>query len=156
VSGVIINSACTVDEAFAESAKCTATSVPSATLVLYDDTIRHIYNLDPPATAGLGDAVTVRVRSTAIRSAAVSIKALTSFGLDVGQKAPAFSARDQFGREQTLETLKGSKGTVLLFYRSADWCPYCKGQLIQLQNAKARFEDRDSNWRESVMTAKRS
>src|SRR6267378_6380455 len=59
-SGVIINSACTVDEAFAESAKCTATSVPGATLVLYDDTSRQIYNLDPPATAGLGDAVTVR------------------------------------------------------------------------------------------------
>jgi len=29
---------------------------------------------------------------------------------------------------------------VLLFYRSADWCPYCKGQLIQLQAAKERFE----------------
>ena len=58
----------------------------------------------------------------------------------MGQKAPAFSARDQFGQEQTLETLRGTKGTVLLFYRSADWCPYCKGQLIQLQAAKARFE----------------
>ena len=140
-SGVIINSACTVDEAFAESAKCTAMSVPGATLVLYDDTIRQIYNLDPPATAGLGDGVTVRgtLDGNTIRGA--SIQALTSFGLDVGQKAPAFSARDQFGREQTLETLKGSKGTVLLFYRSADWCPYCKGQLIQLQSAKARFEE---------------
>jgi len=140
-SGVIINSACTVDEAFAESAKCTATSVPGATLVLYDDTIRQIYNLDPPATAGLGDAVTVRGTLDGNTIRGVSIKALTSFGLDVGQKAPAFSARDQFGREQTLETLKGSKGTVLLFYRSADWCPYCKGQLIQLQSAKARFEE---------------
>ena len=58
----------------------------------------------------------------------------------MGQKAPAFSARDQFGAEQTLDSLKGAKGTVLLFYRSADWCPYCKGQLIQLQAAKARFE----------------
>jgi len=61
-------------------------------------------------------------------------------GLNVGQKAPAFSARDQFGAVQTLDSLKGEKGTVLLFYRSADWCPYCKGQLIQLQAAKARFE----------------
>jgi peroxiredoxin len=139
-SGVIINGACSVDEAFAESAKCTA-SAPGATLVLYDDTIRQIYTLDPPATASLGDAVAVRgtLDGNTIRGA--SIKALTSFGLDVGQKAPAFSARDQFGREQTLDTLKGSKGTVLLFYRSADWCPYCKGQLIQLQSAKARFEE---------------
>ncbi len=140
-SGVIINNACSVDEAFAEAAKCTATSAPGAKLVLYDDNVRQIYNLDPPATASLGDAVTVHgtLDGTTIRDA--SIKALTSFGLDVGQKAPAFSARDQFGREQTLDTLKGPKGTVLLFYRSADWCPYCKGQLIQLQTAKARFEE---------------
>src|SRR6266852_6167115 len=139
-SGVIINSTCSVDEAFAEAAKCTATSAPGAKLVLYDDNVRQIYNLDPPATASLGDAVTVHgtLDGTTIRDA--SIKALTSFGLDVGQKAPAFSARDQFGREQTLDTLKGPKGTVLLFYRSADWCPYCKGQLIQLQAAKERFE----------------
>lgn len=43
------------------------------------------------------------------------------FGLDVGQKAPAFSSRDQFGHDQSNETLKGSDGTVLLFFRSADW-----------------------------------
>jgi peroxiredoxin len=139
-SGVIINSGCSVDEAFAEAAKCTAPGVPGAKLVLYDDTIRQIYSLDPAATAGLGDAVQVRgtLDGNTIRGA--SVKPLTSFGLNVGQKAPAFSARDQFGREQTIGTLKGSKGTVLLFYRSADWCPYCKGQLIQLQSAKARFE----------------
>jgi peroxiredoxin len=44
-----------------------------------------------------------------------------AIGLAVGQKAPAFSAVDQFGHEQSTETLKGSKGTVLLFFRSADW-----------------------------------
>ena len=119
-SGVIINSACTVEEAFAESAKCTA-SAPGAQRVLYDDTVRQIYNLDPPPAAAIGDSVAVRgaLDGNTIRGA--SIKPLTSFGLDVGQKAPAFSARDQFGREQTLDTLKGSKGTVLLFYRYADW-----------------------------------
>ena len=42
-------------------------------------------------------------------------------GLEVGQKAPGFTARDQFGHEQSNETLKGSNGTVLLFFRSADW-----------------------------------
>lgn len=44
-----------------------------------------------------------------------------AIGLAVGQKAPAFSLRDQFGRDQTLELLKGPKGTVVLFFRSADW-----------------------------------
>lgn len=43
------------------------------------------------------------------------------FGLEVGRKAPAFSSRDQFGHDQSNETLKGSDGTVLLFFRSADW-----------------------------------
>ena len=44
-----------------------------------------------------------------------------SIGLDVGQQAPAFALSDQFGYEQSNETLKGSKGTVILFFRSADW-----------------------------------
>jgi hypothetical protein len=44
-----------------------------------------------------------------------------SVGLEVGQQAPAFVLPDQFGREQSNETLKGSKGTVILFFRSADW-----------------------------------
>jgi cytochrome oxidase Cu insertion factor (SCO1/SenC/PrrC family) len=42
-------------------------------------------------------------------------------GLDIGQSAPAFALTDQFGHEQSNQTLKGSKGTVLLFFRSADW-----------------------------------
>ena len=45
----------------------------------------------------------------------------SSVGPQIDEKAPAFAARDQFGREQTNETLRGSKGTVLLFFRSADW-----------------------------------
>jgi cytochrome oxidase Cu insertion factor (SCO1/SenC/PrrC family) len=44
-----------------------------------------------------------------------------ALGLEVGQQAPAFALSDQFGHEQSNETLKGSKGTVLLFFRSADW-----------------------------------
>lgn len=44
-----------------------------------------------------------------------------SIGLEVGQRAPAFEATDQSGRKQTNETLKGPNGTVLLFFRSADW-----------------------------------
>ena len=44
-----------------------------------------------------------------------------SIGLGTGQRAPAFVLADQFGHEQSNETLKGSKGTVILFFRSADW-----------------------------------
>jgi hypothetical protein len=42
-------------------------------------------------------------------------------GLQVGNKAPAFALRDQFDRSQSNDTLKGPNGTVLLFFRSADW-----------------------------------
>ena len=44
-----------------------------------------------------------------------------AIGLEIGQQAPAFSLRDQFGHEQSNQTLKGPKGTVILFFRSADW-----------------------------------
>jgi hypothetical protein len=44
-----------------------------------------------------------------------------SVGLEIGQQAPAFALPDQFGHEQSNKTLNGSKGTVLLFFRSADW-----------------------------------
>jgi len=44
-----------------------------------------------------------------------------SVGLEIDQQAPAFALPDQFGHEQSNETLKGSKGTVILFFRSADW-----------------------------------
>lgn len=121
-SGVIINSGCTADEAFAEAAKCTD-KVAGTKLVLYDDTTRQMFDLDPQekAVGHLGDSVTVHgsVEANAIRVS--SLELLTSIGLRVGQKAPAFSLRDQFGHEQTLEGLKGPRGTVLLFFRSADW-----------------------------------
>jgi hypothetical protein len=140
-SGVIVNGSCNADEAFAEAAKCTA-ETPGSPLALYDDTIRQVFALDPQdqAKGHLGDSVTVRgtLEGTAIHVA--SIQMFSEVGLRAGQKAPEFSAPDQFGKTQTLVSLRGPKGTVLLFYRSADWCPYCKGQLIQLQAAKERFE----------------
>jgi hypothetical protein len=121
-SGVIINSGCTADEAFAEAAKCTD-KVPGGKFVLYDDTTRQIFDLDPQdqAIGHLGDSVTVAgtLEGNAIRVS--SLELLTAIGLPVGQRAPAFSLPDQFGHEQTLDSLKGPHGTVLLFFRSADW-----------------------------------
>jgi hypothetical protein len=42
-------------------------------------------------------------------------------GVPTGKSAPSFRARDQFGKEQTLSSLMGPNGVVLLFFRSADW-----------------------------------
>jgi cytochrome oxidase Cu insertion factor (SCO1/SenC/PrrC family) len=44
-----------------------------------------------------------------------------SVGLEIGQLAPTFALPDQFGHQHTNETFKGPKGTVILFFRSADW-----------------------------------
>jgi hypothetical protein len=121
-SGVIINSGCTVDEAFAEAAKCTD-KLRGPKLALYDDTTREMFDLEPQTEAAghLGDALTVRGALEGNTIQVSSLERLTSIGLSAGQKAPAFSARDQFGREQTLESLKAPRGTILLFFRSADW-----------------------------------
>ena len=67
-------------------------------------------------------------------------KAETNAIVKIGNKIPLLSGTDQFGRERTFKNLKGPNGLVILFYRSADWCPYCKGQLLSLQRATARFK----------------
>jgi hypothetical protein len=122
-SGIIINSGCTSEEAFAESARCFENHGPDAALAFYDDTTRKIYTLEPQdqAIGRLGESVTVEGTLQGDVIQVSSIKILTDIGLPVGQKAPGFSAPDQFGHVQSLETLKGKPGTVLLFFRSADW-----------------------------------
>jgi hypothetical protein len=120
-SGTLVSSSCNADEAFNEVPDCTK-NVPGAKVALLNDTTRVMYGLEPQekVTAHLGDSVTVRgtLDDDTIQIASIE---LMSIGLAVGQKAPAFSVRDQFGRVQTLDTLKGKNGTVLLFFRSADW-----------------------------------
>ncbi len=122
-SGVIVNSICSAEEAFAEDPKCTQRDVPGAMLSLYHDTSFKVYLLQPQdqAVGHLGDSVTISGTVEGNTLHVSSVKVLTAIGLEVGQKAPAFSARDQFGKLQNLDTLKGPNGTVLLFFRSADW-----------------------------------
>lgn len=46
---------------------------------------------------------------------------LDTIGPAVGSAAPAFSGTDQFGRTHTLASVSGEQGTMLVFFRSADW-----------------------------------
>jgi peroxiredoxin len=64
----------------------------------------------------------------------LSVTALAEdLGPPVGIKAPDIGTRlDQTGRPRTLTDLMGKNGMVLLFFRSADWCPYCQAQLIDV------------------------
>jgi hypothetical protein len=42
-------------------------------------------------------------------------------GLGPGARIPDFRLPDQNGKVQTLESIRGPKGAMLVFYRSADW-----------------------------------
>jgi hypothetical protein len=46
---------------------------------------------------------------------------VNAIGPQVGQNAPAFNLPDQNGQPQSLATVAGPKGTMLVFFRSADW-----------------------------------
>ena len=61
-------------------------------------------------------------------------------GLAIGQRAPAFTLKDQNGIEVSLEVLLKKGPVALVFYRSADWCLFCKFQLIHLQSNLKQFE----------------
>jgi peroxiredoxin len=63
-------------------------------------------------------------------------------GLQPGAKVPAFTLKDQDGNPQTLKSLAGPNGLLILFNRSADWCPFCKSQLIDLEAARHNFESK--------------
>jgi hypothetical protein len=42
-------------------------------------------------------------------------------GIEVGQRIPAFRAVDGTGKSWDFDSIKGPKGALLLFHRSADW-----------------------------------
>ena len=123
-SGVIINSNCSADEAFAEAAKCTEKDVPGAKLALYDDTTRQIYILDPQDQADWSSGRQHdRHWNTRGQYDPRGLFEDAHFHWPRGRSEGACYSRlaTSLARQQTLETLKGPKGTVLLFFRSADW-----------------------------------
>ena len=65
------------------------------------------------ATIILGSSALVAQSRTAINVA--------SLGPQVGEQVPEFSLPDQNGQIQTLDSIMGPNGAMLLFHRSADW-----------------------------------
>ena len=70
-----------------------------------------------------GGLVAVNVVCAAILLGAQSPPAVdtSKIGPRVGATVPPISGVDQFGRPQTLSSISGPKGAMLVFYRSADW-----------------------------------
>jgi peroxiredoxin len=61
--------------------------------------------------------------------------AASELGPALGGRAPALTVRDSGGAATSLKGIAGPKGVVLVFTRSAKWCPYCQAQLIALKDA---------------------
>ena len=83
-------------------------------------------NAEPPS-----DTV-MESRAAEAEAAAMSMPT----GLMIGEPAPNVTVLGPAG-EVTFPELAGEKGTVIAFFRSADWCRYCKKQLIELKDAAA-------------------
>lgn len=60
----------------------------------------------------------------------------------VGVRIPSFTLPDQFGQVQSFESIRGPKGAMLVFYRSADWCTFCKSQLMELERSREDLKKR--------------
>ena len=93
-------------------------------------------------TLGLADgaqAAPAEAKAAGARSGA-DVRYADSWGPEVGTPLPLLAASDQSGRERTLADLTGSRGLMLFLVRSADWCPFCKRQLLQLKDYAARFQ----------------
>lgn len=62
-------------------------------------------------------------------------------GPAAGDRFPhALTAPDQAGAMRSLDELMGERGAVVLFVRSADWCPFCREQLAEVDSRLPEFE----------------
>jgi peroxiredoxin len=72
---------------------------------------------------------------------------LAAFSAGAAEPGPAVGAHfpdalalpDQAGKAQSLQSVMGEKGVAVFFVRSADWCPFCKKQLVDVNKELARF-----------------
>ncbi|PKG85067.1 AhpC/TSA family protein [Colwellia sp. 75C3] len=60
-------------------------------------------------------------------------------GPALGEQAPEISVINTLKQPVKIKQLSGDKGLIILFFRSADWCPFCKKHLIELNNHAEQF-----------------
>jgi peroxiredoxin len=61
-------------------------------------------------------------------------------GVKAGDSAPAFTLKDAQGTDVSLASLTATGKVALVFFRSADWCPFCIAQLKELQANLPQFD----------------
>lgn len=86
--------------------------------------------------------------TAALIAATFSVNAEDAATMNVGPEIGAtisldFAGPDQTGSAQNFDSFVGENGAVVVFYRSAKWCPFCQMQLIDLNtNAFEAVKDR--------------
>ena len=66
--------------------------------------------------------------------------------MQIGQTIPTnLELSNQNGDTQSFESITGKKGLVLIFVRSADWCPYCQVQMLDLKNDAGKIIEHGYN-----------
>jgi peroxiredoxin len=84
-------------------------------------------------------AATQEADVTSIAARRMTETPLSNVGLPIGAQIPMFRALDQDGNEQTFDSIRGPNGAVIYFYRSADWCIYCRAQLVETEKSREHF-----------------
>ena len=70
---------------------------------------------------GMGVAIGISLAQAPKKAAAKTPTPKITTGPEVGRKVPHFEVLDQHGQKQTLQSLSGPNGLLLLVHRSADW-----------------------------------
>ncbi|TPH13398.1 peroxiredoxin family protein [Litorilituus lipolyticus] len=68
-----------------------------------------------------------------------SEKKTIEIGPKIGEIAPEIMVVDENNKKQTIKSLSQENGMILVFFRSADWCPFCKRHLIELKASSAKL-----------------
>ena len=71
---------------------------------------------------------------------APSVIDVAALGPQIGDRIADFRLEDQDGGAWTQDSILGPNGALLVFSRSVDWCPYCKTQMLDLQDRMPDLE----------------
>lgn len=83
----------------------------------------------------------IRTAFFALLTLMVLTPAALAKGIEVGKTIPAITAKDQNNKEQSFDSLKGTKGLTIVFVRSVEWCPFCQRQVMDLSENAKKFKD---------------
>jgi peroxiredoxin len=64
---------------------------------------------------------------------------LIETGPKINTTIPALNLLDQFGNKQQINNIIKEKGAIIVLFRSADWCPFCKRHLLELNEVAHQF-----------------